>query len=209
MTHDPISDVLHHWLDNVGEFDIEDIQRFPWVNQSLAAEEIRYMLEAGLIERSLMRYKKREHKSPKLVFLDVDGVLNSSCGGNFKDVCLKNLKRIIDETGAIIVLVSSWKSGWHKEEKALQDEYGDYLDKTLADYGLEIFDKSSRFTGGRTVDVLDWILKTNADGFVVLDDESYLYTHPLILQRCVFTSFRAGLTADNATKAIEILKRGI
>ncbi|MBO6285636.1 MAG: hypothetical protein J6O18_04935, partial [Bacilli bacterium] len=175
----------------------------------LAEEEIAFMLREGLIEPVGERYQKSRGRPFKLIFLDVDGVLNSTCGGNFKDRCLRELKRIVDSSNAKIILISSWKAGWEKEEKHLQDDYGNYLDQTLADYGLEIFDKSSRYSGTRTVDVLDWVLRCDAESFVVLDDEGAFYRHPLIRRRCVFPAFSTGLTKEDADKAIEILNGGI
>ena len=203
--NDLVQSALNHWLDSHPDFGIEDLLPFPWMNRRLAEEEIEFMLQEGLIEKAGERYTKKAHKACKLIFLDVDGVLNSACGGSFKDGCLQNLKRIVDSVGAKIILVSSWKSGWEKKEKHFQDEYGDYLDKTLMDYGIEIFNKSSRYSGGRTADVLDWVLRANADGFVVLDDEPALYRHPAIISHCVFTSFSRGLTTEDANKAIVVL----
>ena len=55
----------------------------------------------------------------KVIFLDIDGVLNySGCkekiGGIFfvNDERIKILKEIIDKTNAKIVLSSTWRSGW-------------------------------------------------------------------------------------------------
>lgn len=200
---------LNHWLDEVKEFDGKDLLRFPWMNPELAEEEIAFMLREGLIEPMGERYQKSRGRPFKLIFLDVDGVLNSTCGGHFKDRCLTELKRIVDASNAMILLISSWKAGWEKEEKHLQDDYGNCLDQTLADYGLEIFDKSSRYSGTRTVDVLDWVLRCNAESFVVLDDEGAFYRHPLIRRYCVFPAFSTGLTKEDANKAIEILNGGI
>ena len=74
---------------------------------------------------------------------------------------------------------------------------------------MKIYDKRSRNSGGRTVDVLDWVLRANAESFVVLDDSVSFYIHPLILKHCVFTSFPRGLTVEDAEAAIEILNGGI
>ena len=59
----------------------------------------------------------------KIIFLDVDGVLNcksskSRCGGflGIDDSKVKLLKEIIDITGAKIVLSSSWRYGWRRNE---------------------------------------------------------------------------------------------
>jgi hypothetical protein len=52
----------------------------------------------------------QNQKKLKLLFLDVDGVLNmGSSQGHFEDSMLKYLKEIVDETNAYIVLSSTWK----------------------------------------------------------------------------------------------------
>ena len=69
------------------------------------------------------------NKETKIVFLDVDGVLNSittkdRCGPyvGIDDKKVSNLKDIIDATSAKIVLVSSWKEGWKKEPQHKKDK---------------------------------------------------------------------------------------
>lgn len=47
-----------------------------------------------------------------IIFLDVDGVLNSAkelSEGPFSKISLNVLKRIVDETNAKIVVISSWR----------------------------------------------------------------------------------------------------
>lgn len=45
----------------------------------------------------------------KLIFLDLDGVLVTRRPGTFEDPLLQNLKRLVEETGAKIVLSSDWR----------------------------------------------------------------------------------------------------
>lgn len=45
----------------------------------------------------------------KIIFLDIDGVLVTRRLGTFEESLLQNLKRIVDETGATIVLSSDWR----------------------------------------------------------------------------------------------------
>lgn len=56
----------------------------------------------------------------KIIFLDVDGVLNSSTYINKETYHIKQekvrfLKNIVDHTGANIVLTSTWKAGFDKK----------------------------------------------------------------------------------------------
>lgn len=82
----------------------------------------------------------------KVIFLDIDGVLNtpsseSRCGEyiGIDDEKVKKLKQIIEATKAEIVLISTWKKYWRKEEKLkpLQDYSANYLDEKLAKQGLK------------------------------------------------------------------------
>ena len=76
----------------------------------------------------------------KIIFLDVDGVLNCKstpdrCYGyiGIEDEKVNHLKRIVEETSAKIVLISSWKEYWKKNPyKSHQDCLANYLDKKLA-----------------------------------------------------------------------------
>jgi hypothetical protein len=46
----------------------------------------------------------------KIIFLDVDGVLNKAeTQGSFEETCVLKLKEIMDQTGAKIVLSSTWR----------------------------------------------------------------------------------------------------
>ena len=45
----------------------------------------------------------------KIIFLDIDGVLNYMGSNLIDESCLKQLRRVAVETGAKIVLISTWK----------------------------------------------------------------------------------------------------
>lgn len=44
----------------------------------------------------------------KILFLDIDGVLSLD-HKTLNDICIKNLKKIVDQTGCAIVLSSDWR----------------------------------------------------------------------------------------------------
>ena len=50
------------------------------------------------------------------------------------------VKKVLNN--AKIVLSSSWKSGWERVNKELQDREGNYLDRKLRDEGMLILDKT-------------------------------------------------------------------
>ena len=157
----------------------------------------------------------------KVLFLDVDGVLNCR---STKDYCGKYigiddgkvelLKEIIDATGAIIVLVSTWKECWTNEQrfKPNQDELATYLDEKLAKQGLTAVDKTidgNSFRRGKGI--LRYIELQKEKGidinkYVILDDEMFDYLETKMTRHLIQTSFyQNGLEKKHVRKAIERL----
>ena len=66
----------------------------------------------------------------KIIFLDIDGVLNcvttkeripgSKLLLGMEDIKIRYLKEIVDRTDAKIVLTSTWKVDWFKDDKAIK-----------------------------------------------------------------------------------------
>ncbi len=56
------------------------------------------------------RYRDRENAPEKVIFLDIDGVLNRDDGGvKIEEEFVKRLAHIVEETEAEIILSSSWR----------------------------------------------------------------------------------------------------
>ncbi len=154
----------------------------------------------------------------KIVFLDIDGVLNtkksrSRCGkyiGIDHDKLLR-LKKIIDETGAKIVLVSTWKEGWEREKdrKPYQDALANYLDNKFKKVGLEVYDKTSDCAEGtylsRGEGILEYLQWQNTKCFVILDDIQFDYDGCGLTDVFVKTKSALGITDGDVQKAVEIL----
>ena len=152
----------------------------------------------------------------KVIFLDIDGVLNHN---NSREVvkggiiglnkeCCTQLKRIVDTTGAKIVLVSTWKMWW----SPIYDECkfdGKYLSDTFNECGLSIIDKTTGPCGdGRGQGILNYIeAHKDIESYIVLDDEIFNdYRCSKIMSRLVKTSFyKWGLTTELADRAIQLL----
>lgn len=156
----------------------------------------------------------------KIIFLDMDGVLNcrtsrSRCGMylGIDDDKLMLLKNIVDQTSAIIVLVSTWKHGWQKckEDKYKQDELANYLDKKFKKFGLGVFDKTSDISAcsylSRGEGILEYMNCNKAESCVILDDFQFDYDGCGLTDNYVKTDNRVGLTQENIQQAIKILKR--
>ena len=162
-----------------------------------------------------------------VIFLDVDGVLNCETSKSYvttedgqtltgidKDK-VKRLASIVMATGADIVLSSSWKNGWYTSDGFLfssttLSNHAKYLRNHLYKKGkLFIRDKTPSSYRGRGYEILFW-LKTHPEtkAWVVLDDEEWhdFYEYDEIMRHWVKTDFETGLTDDDATAAIQILK---
>lgn len=203
-----IDTAIHNWIGGQTKFDDKVLYAFPWMNERLAEEELMFWLENGVLIKSgnTINYNSN-YRRPSIIFLDVDGVLNHSKSNDaIEDECLLNLSDIVKKTNSLIILVSSWKSGWFKKDKLRQDEDANYLDEKLKAVGLTIFDKSSRYASGRTIEVIDWIMKLNALSFAILDDDIGHYTGTALESHLIRTDYYCGgLTSEKAEAAVELL----
>lgn len=164
----------------------------------------------------------------KVIFLDFDGVLNSgpyfdARGGidgiweakeeheALDPAAVRRLNRLIERTGAKVVVSSSWRHGRTVEQlQALltaRGFIGEVIDKTITSVP-NTDPLSKRVCGSRGDEILHWVtLNSRAYGgieFVVLDDDSDMDA----VWRCfVQTTFAQGLTDDHVDRAIELLQR--
>jgi len=152
----------------------------------------------------------------KIIFLDIDGVLNSS--RYFQERTSKDmdidvtrlplLKRLIDETEASIVLSSSWRIGW-------ADQYSERMEfcKKLTDifdqYDIHIMSTTIRSqTGERADEVKEWLDSHNdVESFILLDDDHFKWEKYGYEKYWVKTSWYGGLgiTEEDVDKGIKIL----
>ena len=153
----------------------------------------------------------------KLIFLDVDGVLNyGGCKARSATGCLgiedekvKLLRQIIDQTGAIVILTSTWKTEWFPSafiEDLPKD--GQYLERQLAKHKVYIRAKTEDPEWARRGrGILDFInhWPHNVESFVILDDESFDFEFEGIADKFVHTSFADGLLPEHVEKAVSIL----
>lgn len=140
----------------------------------------------------------------KVVFLDVDGVLNTSktyervhrlfnnTGKKVLDVDdfrLEYLKKIIDETDSKIVLSSSWRRFFIKENNKIvpRNEKGKQFYDMLNKYNIEIYDILSFDSDiNRERLIIDWLSKNEVDSFIIIDDEPSLFN--ILLDNLIRTS---------------------
>lgn len=151
----------------------------------------------------------------KVIFLDIDGVLNcistkARCQGciGIDDLKVKLLKQIIDNTNAKIVLTSTWKTEWNKNLEEC-DYTGKYLNNKLKKQKLWILDKTEDNVENRGQGIYNWIKKYNIKHWVVLDDEIFKdykkYGIKRYLVKTEFYDDNGGLQEEHVEKAIKIL----
>lgn len=147
-----------------------------------------------------------EIRNTKIVFLDCDGVV-SAFGSSvfFEKALMQRLKRIVQESGAKIVLSSAWRvSAFGRGE----------VTRNLVECGLPTFiDITPNFpTSTRTEEIMHWI-KENKEkygivNFVALDDIPLVNSADdpeFFAKHAVCTNPFMGLTDIDVDKALECL----
>ena len=152
----------------------------------------------------------------KVIFLDIDGVLNcvetkEKCKAyvGIDDKMVSWLKRIVEATGAQIVLSSSWKHDWEPINKEAQNEFGFYVDRALKKHSLTAIDKTYESNSEhRGEGIIQWVRTHEVDSFIILDDEWYDFKELGLQSRVIKTEFyneHGGLRNEHVVLAIELL----
>lgn len=167
----------------------------------------------------------------KVVFLDIDGVLNTSdtfqkryfkyqktgiISLEIDEFRLKYLKNLIIETDAKIVLTSTWRIFFKKEFNSIKpiSEKSKELSTLFSKYGIEIYDMTPFIeTRWREKEIELWLNNNEVDSFVIFDDEDYdlqNYKDNLILikdDKHEFNQNKNGLSKKHINDAINILNK--
>ena len=142
----------------------------------------------------------------KVIFLDVDGVLNNSnwamqmydegvhvYAENLLDErAVRLLQKLIDATDAKIVVSSSWR----RDKYAMQ---------CLADQlkPMEVYDVTPVKNTIRGDEITAWLKKhKDVDTYVILDDDSDMGDH---MEHLIQTTFQRGLQPEHIEEAIKWL----
>ena len=151
----------------------------------------------------------------KIIYLDIDGVLNCETTTvsvgiymGIEDEKMRLLAKIVQETDALIVLTSTWKDFWYREDnkKELQDALANHLDAKLNACGLSVFDKIVDQIFHRSAGILQWNSENKPESFVILDDNLFDYREAGLEDHLIRTDLSVGLTQKDAERAILILK---
>ena len=162
----------------------------------------------------------------KVIFLDIDGVLNSNFwneshqreindGTLIDESKIKLLCKLIKDTDAQIILHSGWKYWFDSDLKPLRKEAENLralLEKegvTIAgvtpDHATDEIRKSRKFSLVKAGEILEWLAQhKDVDKWVVLDD---LDLHNADVEKHqVRTDQSIGLTIEDVEKAEKILQ---
>lgn len=208
-------------LKGVDKISISYIQRNFSVGYNIAYKIFKELKDNNYID-SVGNVNNQKEPGIKLIFLDVDGVLNCS---STKDRCGRYvgidsekvvlLKRLVEKTDARIILISTWKEWWYKEPhlKDKQDILANYLDNKLEEQGLKISEKTDDYHSfGRGDGIMEYLrklskLSVNVEKFVIFDDETFDYKPTKLTRYLVRTSYdKNGLKEKHIRKALEILE---
>ena len=164
----------------------------------------------------------------KVLFLDIDGVLNTKWwytqmdrnsprdqyGYAFDSKAVANLKRIVEETGAGIVISSSWKSlGFSELEEMWTDRglpgklIGVTPNSVSDELLLEADIDSIELFHIRGEEIKEWLTKhgKNVSNYAIIDDMDYML--PEQQSHFVQTNPEVGITKEDAEKAIKIINK--
>jgi HAD domain in Swiss Army Knife RNA repair proteins len=160
----------------------------------------------------------------RTLFLDIDGVLNSHkyfiatmeerkekawdldqddrWEAMLDPECVARLDRIVRETGAQVVISSTWRilNPYERVEAFLRTKgfTGKVIGATTTSYGL-VHDRKTE----RGDQIAHWLAHTPAESFIILDDDSDMAG---VSHRHIKTTYDTGLTDEQADKAIAMLK---
>jgi hypothetical protein len=140
----------------------------------------------------------------KIIFLDVDGVLNTpklikTYGSDFiDDICVALVAKIVRETNAEIVLSSTWR---------IQEKDKTLVEQALAKHKIKLHDCTPilKIQGGwveRHEEIRAWINNNQVTKFAIIDD----WEDANIEGSFFKTDENSGLTVKIANQIIEHLK---
>ena len=170
----------------------------------------------------------------KVIFLDIDGVLNSTRtlyeDDSLEDDLILNLKELVNKTKAKIILSSSWRISTYAIATLMDklDKFGlaiygmtcdgvnlDWLEKYEFDVTKKYLDtkfdydesKQLKITHDRGAEIFKWLHDHDDCAYVILDDEIEDIKPYFSESVIVKTSYKTGLTKEDIKKAIQILNK--
>ena len=155
----------------------------------------------------------------KVIFLDIDGVLNytqwyvddrnpgnlNGEEGDLDPLCVNRIINICNKTGAKVVISSDWRISWYGTQlrlgrMGLDENY--ILDKTPERIWINI----PGFDHSRGAEIDDWLSShPECDNYVIIDDRTDFKDNQM--GNFIHINPKIGLTDENMNQAIAILNK--
>ena len=133
----------------------------------------------------------------QLIFLDIDGVINSGTKSELEEPLIEKINKITKKTNASIVITSDRRYDW---EECLQN---------LKDYGLEgnIIGSTPESNNNRGEEIKKWFyyhtIKDSYINYVILDDRKDILQEQM--KYYININPNVGITDENVEKALSKL----
>ena len=142
------------------------------------------------------------------VFLDIDGVLNSSKDWkklySLNDECLLHFANFMKRIPrGQIILTSSWKTGFLSTRAAENSPQIQLLEQKLAEYGLTIKDKCPTLKGRTRDKEIERYLYFHPEPYCIVDDDKNEFTK--VLPHTYFVDAKTGFSKKDIGGALRCL----
>ncbi|MGM9878237.1 MAG: HAD domain-containing protein [Bacilli bacterium] len=148
-----------------------------------------------------------------IIFLDVDGVLNSTkklikisnlTGKPYSEInypfdenCMNNLKYLVEKTDSYIIISSSWRKQNDMRNRLLEELRKYDLENRIIGY--------TKALGNKADEIREYILSSCHNiNFIVLDDDKKLEN---MIDNLIITDSYYGLSKENVDTAIRLLRK--
>lgn len=122
------------------------------------------------------------------------------------DDLVARLKRLLDLSGAQLVLSSTWREGWHQEDEFKNDISFIELRNKFNEFGIEIFDRTGEMRQHRWQSIKEYMERPREDPiehYVIIDDWDDMGEY---INHLVWTNPSTGLTNEDVEEALKILE---
>lgn len=135
-----------------------------------------------IFERQRTEFRRMRGSPHNVVFLDVDGVLNTLAAKErspmgyigIQKSKVQILHTILAQNDAVLVLSTSWKRSWSRSVPELSmNEDARYMAEQFADADVFACDKTNDDGFDRGRGIAEWLHTHPHKGWVVLDDETF------------------------------------
>ena len=143
-----------------------------------------------------------------VIFLDFDGVITIPPKWYLQADLIKNVKKIVDATGAKIVVSSSWRMDSVEEtiDKMIGRPKRCPRNRMLNWLIDNLYDVTHTYKGLRGQEIKDWLNERNdIENYVIIDDDGDFLDEQLY--HFVQTNYEDGLTEVETKRAIKVLNK--